>query len=123
MADEVTKEILAVCVRFLEVDHSDFQTKPLKHEALVDFCFLTRITGESIAENILKVLENHQINIKNCRGQAYDTTSSMSSPRTGVLSHIKKHAPDADYQGCCLHSLNLVICSSTKIPAIRNTYV
>ena len=36
MADEVTscgKEILAVCVRFLEVDHSDFQTKPHKHEA------------------------------------------------------------------------------------------
>ena len=126
MADEVTshgKEILAVCVCFLEVDHSDFQTKPHKHEALVDFCFLTRITGESIAENnILKVLENHQINIKNCRGQAYDTSSSMSSPRTRVHSHIKKHAPDADYQGCCLHSLNLVICSSTKIPAIRNMF-
>ena len=121
MADEVTshgKEILAVCVRFLEVDHSDFQTKPHKHEALVDFCFLTR---ESIAESILKVIENHQINIKNCRGQAYDTTS-MSSPRTGVQSHIKKHAPDAVYQGCCLHSLNLVICSSTKIPAIRNMF-
>ena len=99
MADEVTshgKEILAVCVHFLEVDHSDFQTKPHKLEALVDFCFLTRITGESIA---VKVIENHQINIKNCRGQAYDTTSSMSSPHTGVQSHIKKHAPDADYQG------------------------
>ena len=82
MADEVTshgKEILAVCVRFLEVDHSDFQTKPHKHEALVDFCFLTRITGESIAESILKVIENHQINIKNCRGQAYDTTSIASN--------------------------------------------
>ena len=124
MADDVTshgKEILAVCVRFLEVDHTDFQTKPHKHEALVDFCFLTRITGESIAEGILKVLENHQINIKNCRGQAYDT-SSMSSPRAGVQSHIKEHAPDADYQGCCLHSLNLVICSSTKISAIRNMF-
>ena len=122
MADEVTshgKEILAVCVRFLEVDHSDFKTKPHKHEAL---CFLTRITGESIAESILKVIENHQINIKNCRGQAYDTTSSMNSPCTGIQSHIKKHAPDADYQGCCLHSLNLVICSFTKIPAIRNMF-
>ena len=95
MADEVTSHGKE---SFLEVYHSDFQTKPHKHEALVDFCFLTRITGESIAENILKVLENHQINIKNCRGQASDTTSSMSSPRTGVQSHIKKHAPDTDYR-------------------------
>ena len=47
MADEVTsrgKEILVVCMHFLEVDHSDFH----KHEALVDFCFLTRITGERV---------------------------------------------------------------------------
>ena len=121
MADEVTshgKEILAVCVRFLEIDHVDFQAKLNKHEVLVDFSFLTRITRESIAEGILKVLENHQIDIKNCRGQAYDNTASMSSSHTGVQTRIKQHAPDSDYQGCCFHSLNLVICNSSKIAII-----
>ena len=67
---------------------------------------MNRITGESIAEGIIKVLENHQFDIRNCRGQAYDTTASMSSSRTGVQAYVRKNAPDAeDYQGCCLHSL------------------
>lgn len=122
MADEVTsygKEILAVCLRFLEIDHSDFQVKPKKHKAQLDFSFLTRITGKSIAEGILNVLESHDIDVQNCRGQAYDTTAFMSSSKSGVQAHIKESAPDADYQECCLHSLNLVICNSTKIVYVQ----
>ena len=116
MADEVTshgQEILSVCLRFLEIDNANFQHKPRKHEVLLDFSFLQRITGESIAQNILGVLEIHRIDIRNCRGQAYDTTSSMSSSNVGVQALIKRVAPDADYQGCCLHSLNFVICKSS----------
>ena len=68
------------------------------------------------------VFEKHKIDIRNCRGQAYDTTSSMSSSSVGVQAHIKRVAPDTDYQGCCLHSLNLVICKSSQIMAIRNMF-
>ena len=60
--------------------------------------------------------------MKCCRGQAYDTTSSMSSTNTGVQAHIKKIALDADYQGCCLHSLNLVICKTSTITYVRNMF-
>jgi len=123
IADEVTshgKEILSVCLRFLEIDHVNFHIKPKKHEVLLDFCFLQRITGRSIADNILQVLQTHKIDIKNCRGQAYDTTASMSSSNAGVQAHIKENAPDAEFQGCCLHSLNLVICHSSKIQAVKN---
>ena len=69
IADEVTshgKEILSVCLRFLEIDHTNFQVKPRKHEVLLDFHFLQRITGKSIAEGIEKVLEKHCIDIVNC---------------------------------------------------------
>ena len=69
MADEVTshgKGILAVCLRFLEIDHLNFQVKPQKHEALLDLSFLTRITGKSIAEGILNVLEVHDVDVRNC---------------------------------------------------------
>ena len=111
---------MSVCLRFLQIDHKNLGVLPKKHEALLDFHFLERITGKSIAEGILKVLESHKIDIHNCRGQAYDTTASMSSSKCGVQAHIKKMAPDADYQGCVLHSLNLVICNSSKIQAIRN---
>ena len=102
---------LSVCLRFLEIDNKNFDTKPKKHEVLLDFWFLERITGQCIAENIMKVLEIHNNDIKNCWGQAYDTTTSMSSCGTGVQAHIKKHAPDAEFQGHCLHSLNLVMSS------------
>ena len=98
MADEVTshgKEILAVCLRFLEIDHTNFQIKPQKHEVLLDFSFLTRITGKSIAEGILNVLEAHNIDIQNCQGQAYDTTASMSSSHS-VQAHIKICIPSDD---------------------------
>ena len=125
LADEVTshgKEILSVCIRFLEVDSSHYQVKPKKHEVLLDFAYLQRITGESISKSILEVLKTHGIDIKSCRGQAYDTTSSMSSPTAGVQAHIKKEAPDADYQGCCLHSLNLVICKASAITSVRNMF-
>lgn len=123
MADEVTsngKEILAVCLRFLEIDHSNYQLKPQKHEVLLDFAFLNRITGKSIAEKIIEILAKHDISIANCKGQAYDTTASMSSGRCGVQSFIKEKAPYASFQGCCLHSLNLVICKSTRITSVRN---
>jgi hypothetical protein len=52
----------------------------------------------------VKVIEIHKIDIKNCRGQAYDTTASMNSSSAGVQAHIKKHAPDAEFQGCYLQS-------------------
>ena len=123
MADEVSshgKEILSVCLRFLEIDHENYQHKPKKHEVLLDFGFLQRITGKHIAETVLSLLAKHNIDIANCRGQSYDTTASMSSSAVGVQAFIKKSAPDSDYQGCCLYSLNLVVCKASQISAVRN---
>ena len=79
-----------------------------------------RITGEYIALSIRKALEEENINIKDCKGQAYDTTASMSSDSKGVQAFIKKWAPYSDYQGCVLHSLNLTICNGCEISSIRN---
>ena len=93
--------------------------KSRKHEVLLDFHFLHRIIGKSIAEGIEQVLEKHCIDIANCQGQAYDTTASKRSSSTGVQTHIKRKVPDAEFQGCCLHSLNLVICHSSQIQAVK----
>ena len=118
IADEVTshsKEILSVCLSFLEIDYAKFHIKPKKHEVLLDVHFLQRITGKSIAEGILQVLQKHEIDIKNYRREAYDTTASMNSSTSGVQAHITENAPDAEFQGYCLHSLNLIICHCSKI--------
>jgi hypothetical protein len=61
MADEVTshgKEILSVCLRFVKLINDSSTEKILnKHEVLLDFHFLERITRQKIAEGILKVLK------------------------------------------------------------------
>ena len=83
IADEVSshgQEILSVCLRLLEIDSTNFQKKPVKHECLLDFHFLERITGEYIANSILDVLNKHKIEVKNCKRQAYDTTASSRLP-------------------------------------------
>ena len=85
IADEVTshdKEILFVCLRFLEIDHANFQIKPKKHEVLLEFYFLQRITGKSIADNIYK----HYKHIKSMSEIAKDR-HMIQQP--GVQAHIK----------------------------------
>ena len=44
----------------------------------------------------------------------------MSSDKKGVQAEIARCAPDAEYQGCCLLSINLVICHACKIKSIQN---
>ena len=121
IADETTsegREVLSVCLRLL--DFAD-PTNPIQREVLLDLCDLPRTTGSVIAATIRESLERMQkVDIANCRGQAYDTTASMSSNKKGVQAEIAKHAPDAEYQGCCLHSLNLVICHACQIKSIQN---
>ena len=94
--------------------------EPIKREVLIDLCDLTRTTGKAIATAFTESLKKHKNDIANCRGQAYDTTSSMSSSKKGVQAEIAKCAPVADYQGCCLHALNLAICHACEIRPIHN---
>lgn len=47
--------------------------------------------------------QKHAIDITNCRN-----------------TEIARCAPDAKYQGCCLHSINLVICHVCKIKSTQN---
>ena len=110
--------VLSICIRLLDCQGDP--SNPCKREFLLDICDLPSSTGEAIANVIRKTLKKHKINIADCKGQANDTTASMSSDKKGVQAEIMKFAPDADYQGCCLHRLNLVICHACKIISITN---
>ena len=54
------------------------------------------------------------------RGQGYDGTSNMSGKYRGVRARVKELYPLAMYTHCCNHVLNLVISTSSQLPAIRN---
>ena len=94
IADERTshgREILSVCLYFL--DFVEDPCRPIKREVLIDLCDLTRTTGKAIATALTESLKKHKIDIANCRGQAYDTTSSMSSSKRGVQAEISNVHP------------------------------
>ena len=125
IADETTSqghEVLSVCLRLLDLIADP--SNPIKREVLIGMCDLTRTTGSAIATAIRNSLQKHAIDIRNYRGQAYDTTAdaSMSLDKKGAQAELAKDTPDAEYQGC-LHSINLVICHACKINSIQNIFL
>ena len=58
---------------------------------------------------ILEKLENYGIDMKNCRGQAYDNATVMAGQHSGVQKRIKEINPKAEFVACTNHSVNLVV--------------
>ena len=64
--------------------------------------------GVEIANVVLNFLRDANIEIKNCRGQCYDNASTKSGIYEGVLAHILKLNPLAEWITCSGHSLDSV---------------
>ena len=60
-----------------------------------------------IFQLILKLLEENNIPLANCRGQGYDNAPNMSGEYNGVQAKVKEANPLAIYSPCGCHSLNL----------------
>lgn len=122
IADEVTdphsnQEILSVCVRM--VDFKNPETPEIK-EVFLDFLYLQRTKGVSIAAGILKILEANNLDLKMLRGQAYDGAAAMSSGNVGTQAIIREKAPMALFTHCSSHVLNLVVAHSCSVQSLRN---
>ncbi|XP_065673947.1 zinc finger MYM-type protein 1-like [Hydra vulgaris] len=81
------------------------------------FCFLQIKShdSKSLITDILDLLERYNIDITNCRGQAYDNVSNMSGKYSGLQARLKERSQLAFYIPCAGHSLSLVgQCSVTK---------
>lgn len=65
-------------------------------------------TGSSLADRVIKMVNDLRLDLSNCRGQAYDNASNMSGKYNGLQAHLKKHNPLIHYIPCAAQSLNLV---------------
>ena len=90
-------------------------------EEFLEFGRCEQLSGNVIANEIIRVLEKSNLDIKNCRGQGHDDASKMSSEAAGVQKRIRKLCEKAIYTHCCAHNLNLVITTACKGPMIQNT--
>ena len=70
------------------------------------------IVGVDIAKAILKELHTLGLDMKYCRGQAYDGAANMSGEISGTATIICKDYPLATYTHCKSYCLNLALMKS-----------
>ena len=63
--------------------------------------------GYDIAELICKVLKEHEIQLKTCRGQGYDNGSNMAGSYNGTQAIVGEKNPEAVFYPCSPPSLYL----------------
>ena len=79
-------------------------------------------TEENIAEAIKSELRVLGLDMRNCRGQGYDGAGNMSGKYSGTAVRIQNEFPDAVYDHCASHRLNLCVANACSIQSIRNTF-
>ena len=82
----------------------------------IDFMEVERITGEVLAEAILRWLSTHSLSSTDIRGQCYDGASNMSGAVSGCKTIFLQEAPLALY----FHCAALAVISACKIQAFKN---
>jgi len=91
IADETTeiatKEQLSICLRYY--DEKSFKI----NEDFIKFIDIVDLTGEGLSKTLVKELQNLDLDIANCRGQAYDGGSNMSGKYQGVQARILQIQP------------------------------
>ncbi|XP_065639642.1 uncharacterized protein LOC136072365 [Hydra vulgaris] len=83
---------------------------------------LDKKKGVDIAKLIIDVLNQNDIDLKNCRGQGYDNGANMSGVYKGVQAIILQRNPQAFYMPCNTHNLNLAGVHSLESSVERKNY-
>ncbi|XP_065321200.1 zinc finger MYM-type protein 1-like [Gordionus sp. m RMFG-2023] len=121
LADETSDigniEQLSIAIRFIDMESGNYKMK----ELFVQFIELPDTKSETIANQIIKSLQNLDLNLNLLRGQGYDGAPSMSGHVKGVQSRIRELYSTALYVHCSSHCLNLMITEACEIRDIRNS--
>lgn len=76
-------------------------------EYFIGFTPVTKSTGLRLTEELKFQLQALDINLSDCRGQAYDNGANMVGKHQGVQTRILTENPRAFFVPCTAHSLNL----------------
>ena len=78
--------------------------------------------AQSLANAILRELEENKIPIQNCRGQSYDNAAVMAGHRGGVQQKIMEINNKAEFVNCENHSLNLACVLASETDPVVITF-
>lgn len=114
-ADAANIEQLTIVVRF--VDKND----DIREEFMIFLSCKDGVDGETLTNQILEAIQGYlNLDMDNCRGQAYDGAGQMAGNVKGVSSRISQLYPKAIYTHCNYHVLNLCIVKGLSIREIQN---
>lgn len=72
-------------------------------ERFIGFQPISGHTGESLCDCVIKMVNDLDLDILNCRGQSYDNASNMSGRYNGLQAHLKRINPLIRYIPCTAH--------------------
>ena len=90
-------------------------------ELFIDFMETKGKMAEYFSNNILEKVNEKEIDIANCTGQAYDNVAVMSGKHNGVQKRIKDNS-NVEFVLCSNHSLNLAGVHAAAITTNSVTY-
>ncbi|KAL4098032.1 hypothetical protein QTP88_022704 [Uroleucon formosanum] len=121
-----TKSLLFDCTP--DVSHNEQMSEIIRYvyiangkvkieESFIDFIITEEKTGEGLASDIMKKLQDDQHDIQDARGQGYDNGANMAGNYRGVQARIQEKNNLALYIPCASHCLNLAGVHSASINA------
>ena len=74
-----------------------------------------KFDAKSITNKQQEQLEKNGLADLKCVAQTYDGDAVMSGPTGGEQAHFRRLHPEAIYDQCYAHELNLVLCSTFRV--------
>ncbi|KAL4101041.1 hypothetical protein QTP88_021062 [Uroleucon formosanum] len=103
------QEQLSIVIRIVNMEFENEMCDPQINEFFMDFINIESTTGFCLANVLIEQLQHYDIDLQNCRGQAYDNGRNMIGQYKGVQSRILNQNPRAFFTPCVAHNLNLLI--------------
>ncbi|KAL4126320.1 hypothetical protein QTP88_010542 [Uroleucon formosanum] len=107
--DVSKEEQLSIIIRILDMGNKSMSTIPCIKEYFIEFINVHSTTGYDLTNILLNKLNRIGIDLKDCRGQAYDNGANMKGQYKGVQSRIIAKNPRAYFSPCACHNLNLLL--------------
>ncbi|KAF0711335.1 zinc finger MYM-type protein 1-like [Aphis craccivora] len=100
--DSSKKEQLSFLIRFVDINFNIF-------EKALGYSHMKKSDATSLAQEIVKLIKENNLDINKCIAQCDDGASVMSGVYSGVQQKISEIVPHAVYIHCYAHRLNLCL--------------
>ncbi|XP_013792050.1 zinc finger MYM-type protein 1-like [Limulus polyphemus] len=119
LLDTAHEDQVSEILRYVHIDENN---KVEMKEIFLGFFQINKKDAVSLANMIMKKLEENKISIKDCRGQVYDNAAVMAGGKGSVQQKILQFNPKAVFVNFENHSLNLACVHASEVQPVVVTF-